>query len=132
MIYRTSDEARTRTGLDPARVTRTAFLRADLMRAAFLRSAVVAVLACTLMAGKCEPVDTRAALERVPQAYRACFDTIVRIEDYETNGKISWRDAKRLIVDLRASELRLQRCGKGAIAWVDAQHAALNAFYRSY
>ncbi len=102
------------------------------VRAGLIRAAVAAALTCTLMAGKCEPIDTRAALERVPQAYRACFDTIVRIDDYESGGKIAWADAKRLIADLRASELRLQRCGKGAIAWVDAQHAALNAFYRNY
>jgi hypothetical protein len=94
------------------------------------RGALCAVLFLALTAAKCDDqgVTARYALEKVPDEYRTCFAKIVDVKAYETGGKIAWKDAQRLIVDLRASELRLQRCGKSAVAWVDAQHAALNRY----
>lgn len=94
------------------------------------RAVLAAVLFLALTAAKCDDqgVSARYALEKVPDEYRACFDKIVDVKAYQTGGKIAWKDAQRLIVDLRASELRLQRCGKSAVAWVDAQHSALNRY----
>lgn len=96
--------------------------------------ALALALAAGLSANKgCDQKGVTAAyvVERVPDEYRACFDRIVNVKDYEHGGKISWPDAQRLIVALKANNNELRRCGKGAIAWADAQAAALNRYLGS-
>ena len=95
------------------------------------RGALCAALLLTLTAAKCDQagIDTRYALERVPDEYRQCFAGMgINVRDYETGGKVLWKDAQRLIVDLKADNNALRRCGRSTISWVDKQHAALNRY----
>jgi hypothetical protein len=95
------------------------------------RGALGAALILALSAAKCDKqgVDAKYAVERVPDEYRQCFAGMgINVRDYETGGKILWKDAQRLIVDLKADNNALRRCGRSTIAWVDAQHAALNRY----
>lgn len=96
------------------------------------RVALGAALALSLSASKCDNdgITTKYAIERVPDEYRRCFaeELLVKVKNYETDGKILWKDAQRLIVDLTADRNRLYRCGTGAVAWADAQAVALNRY----
>ncbi len=82
-----------------------------------------AFIALTLLSGCKEQNDYRFVLERIPAHYKSCFEQIVRIPD----GPLSKKQLLTLVMDLRKSELRLQRCGRGAVKWVEAQH---NAYYQ--
>ncbi len=82
-----------------------------------------AFIALALLSGCKEQNDYRFVLERIPVHYKSCFEQIVRIPD----GPLSKKQLLTLVMDLRKSELRLQRCGRGAVKWVEAQH---NAYYQ--
>lgn len=95
------------------------------------RGALCAALFLTLSAGNCDKqgINARYAVESVPDEYRQCFAGMgINVRDYETDGRILWKDAQRLIVDLKADNNALRRCGRSTIAWVDKQHAALNRY----
>lgn len=86
------------------------------------RAALAAALFLTLAAGTCEngKVNMKVVLERMPAHYRQCAERVVVLP----KGDITFAEAKRLLVKLRESELRQNRCLKGAIAWADAQFNA--------
>ena len=82
--------------------------------------AVLVVALLGLTAGQCENKDLRFVLERMPDHYRACAAKVVVIPD----GPLTYKQLLGLLTDLRKSELRQNRCLKGAIAWADAQASA--------
>ena len=102
------------------------------LKSSVSRIAICAVILLSLSANKgCEKQGVRTAyvVESVPEKYRQCFAGMgIKIKDYETNGVIAWKDAQRLIADLKADNNGLRRCGAGAIAWVDVRDAALNRY----
>lgn len=102
----------------------------DLM--AFIkRGALGAVLVLTLSAGNCDKqgVNAKYALEHLPGDLRNCAKKLhVDVRDYETNGKILWKDAQRLLVAMTENRNALERCQTSTVKWIDAQHAALNRY----
>ena len=90
----------------------------------FARAVPFAAL-IALTAGQCENKDYRFVLERMPDHYRACAVKVVKIPD----GPLTYRQLLGLLTELRKSELRQNRCLKGAIAWADAQ---ANAYYQHF
>lgn len=95
------------------------------------RAGLGAALFLVLSAAKCDDqgASVTYALERLPDQYRECAERVVNLADYKTGDRILWKDAQRLIVDLKANNNELRRCNKSMIAWVDAQHAAFNKYY---
>lgn len=83
------------------------------------------VLLLTLTAAQCENRDVRFVLERMPDHYRVCAEKVVHIPD----GPLTYKQLLGLLAELRKSELKQNRCLKGAIAWSDAQVNAFNRYY---
>jgi hypothetical protein len=87
---------------------------------------LLALLATGLMAANCENKDYRYVLEKMPAHYRACAEKVVKIPD----GPLTYQQLLVLTAELRKSELRQNRCLKGAIAWADAQWGAYYQHYK--
>lgn len=69
--------------------------------------------------------DVRFVLDRMPSHYRQCAEKVVAIP----GGPLTYSDLLGLLAKLRKSELKQNRCLKGAIAWSDAQVNAFNRYY---
>lgn len=87
--------------------------------------ASLAIIATGLMAADCEKKDFRFVLEKMPDHYRQCAEKVVNIPD----GPLTYKQLLTLTVELRKSELKQNRCLKGAIAWADAQWST---YYKHY
>lgn len=87
---------------------------------------LLALLATGLMAANCETKDYRYVLEKMPAHYRECAEKVVSIPD----GPLTYQQLLVLTAELRKSELRQNRCLKGAIAWADAQWGAYYQHYK--
>lgn len=93
------------------------------------RGALCAALLLMLTAAKCDKDGIAYKVEELPAEFRHCASVQrVNVRDYETDGKILWKDAQRLLVDMTANRNGLERCHASTVKWIDAQHAALNRY----
>lgn len=80
---------------------------------------MVSVLA-SLMLTACAASSSGVRLDAIPQVppdIRVCFDTLTPRPAGE--GALTVGEVYDLVAQLRTSELRLSRCGKRLINWVD-------------
>ena len=90
----------------------------------FARGLLV-IVAFALMAGQCENRDYRFVLEKMPAHYRQCAEQVVTVP----KGPLTYKQLLNLTIQLRQSELKQNKCLKGAIAWADAQWKAYSVSY---
>ena len=84
--------------------------------------AIALISYVTLSANSCEDKLVVAGclnMDRVPKVYRDCVEKVTPLP----KGQISLKQGIQLLATVRASELRLSKCGRDGFNWADHQVA---------